>query len=115
MAILLLNGLRAAVVYALYQAAVRRIGALRVSVLVALEVPFTMFWDSAWLGRVPATRLIWGSLTILSAALTLGWDSSARENGLNMQRKRLLPRIEQPPSRRVLVTGASGASELSSP
>lgn len=78
--ILLLNGLRAAIVYILFQAAVRRIGALRVSVLVALEVPFTMFWDSAWLGRIPANRLIWGSATILFAALTLGWDMLRAKN-----------------------------------
>jgi drug/metabolite transporter (DMT)-like permease len=93
MVILLLNGLRAAVVYALYQAAVRRIGALRVSVLVALEVPFTMFWDSAWLGRVPAARLIWGSLTILFAALTLGWDMlRAREQRENATQMSAVPR-----------------------
>lgn len=72
--ILLLNGLRVAVVYGLYQAAVRRIGALLTSVIVALEVPFTMLWDWRVLHNTPGTRVVLGAIAILFGATTLVWD-----------------------------------------
>ena len=74
--ILILNGLRVAIVYGLYQAAIRRIGALLASVVVALEVPFTMVWDWRLLDHVPGTRLVFGAVAILIGAITLVWDRS---------------------------------------
>jgi drug/metabolite transporter (DMT)-like permease len=76
MAILVANGLRIALVYGLYHAAIRRIGALFVSVIVALEVPLTMFWDSLFLHQFPRGRLIWGAVAILLGALTLTLEKS---------------------------------------
>lgn len=75
--ILLLNGFRVAVVYGLYEAAVRRIGALLASVLVALEVPFTMLWDWLWLHSVPGSRVVIGAVAILFGTTTLVWDKLA--------------------------------------
>src|SRR6266404_1979779 len=63
--IVLGNGLRVAVVYGFYYAAVRRIGALLVSVIVALEVPFTIFWDWSLLHRIAGPRLVLGAVAIL--------------------------------------------------
>lgn len=74
--ILVLNGLRVAVVYALYYAAVRRLGALFASVLVAIEVPLTMLWDWAFLNKPPGLRLIWGAVAILLGAITIAWEKS---------------------------------------
>jgi drug/metabolite transporter (DMT)-like permease len=75
-----LNGLRVAVVYALYYAAIRRIGALFASVLVAIEVPLTMLWDWTLLNRPPGLRLIWGSIAILLGAATLTWEKAPYSN-----------------------------------
>jgi drug/metabolite transporter (DMT)-like permease len=72
------NGARIAIVYALFQAAIRRIGALLASVIVALEVPFTMLGDWLFLGRVPSVRLIWGATAILLGAITLAWQRSSQ-------------------------------------
>lgn len=72
--ILALNGLRVAVVYLLYGIAVRYIGALLVSILLALTVPFTMLWDSRLLHRQPLPKLIIGAAAIVIAALTLASD-----------------------------------------
>lgn len=76
--ILLANGLRVALVYGFYQAAVRRIGALLTSVVVALEVPVTMLWDWELLNNVPGGRLAIGALAILFGATTLIWDRISR-------------------------------------
>jgi drug/metabolite transporter (DMT)-like permease len=73
--ILVANGLRVAVVYVMYEAAVRRVGALLVSILVALEVPFTMLWDSRMLHHQPVPRLIIGAAAIMFGALTLALDT----------------------------------------
>ena len=72
--ILIGNGLRVALVYALYQAAVRRMGALLASAIVALEVPFTMLWDYKLLHNTPGGRLAIGALAILFGAIALVWD-----------------------------------------
>lgn len=76
--ILLLNGLRVALVYGFYQAAVRRIGALLTCVVVALEVPVTMLWDWKLLNNVPGGRLAIGAIAILFGATTLIWDRISR-------------------------------------
>lgn len=73
---LLLNGLRVAVVYALYYAAVKRLGALFASVLVAIEVPLTMLWDWLLLNRTPSSRLVWGSAALLLGAIILALEKS---------------------------------------
>jgi drug/metabolite transporter (DMT)-like permease len=78
--ILLLNGLRIAFVYGLYHAAVRRIGALLTSVLVALEVPFTMLWDWRLLHNTPGARVALGAIAILFGATTLVWDKMSGRN-----------------------------------
>jgi drug/metabolite transporter (DMT)-like permease len=81
--LLVLNGLRIAVVYALYYAAVRRLGALFASVLVAIEVPLTMLWDWLFLNTSPELRLIWGAVAILLGAITLAWEKSPESNQQN--------------------------------
>jgi drug/metabolite transporter (DMT)-like permease len=79
LAILVANGLRIAVVYLLYQAAVQRLGALLASVVVALEVPMTMIWEWRVLDVAPGWRLGLGSLAIVAAALNLMTDQKLRE------------------------------------
>jgi drug/metabolite transporter (DMT)-like permease len=69
--ILALNGLRIAIVYALFHAAIQRIGALRASVIVALEVPMTMLWDWLVLGHPVGLYLAIGSAAIVTGGLTL--------------------------------------------
>lgn len=70
------NGLRVALVYALYQAAIRRIGGILTSVIVALEVPLTMVFESVILDRPPSTRLIVGSIGVLAGAIVLATEGS---------------------------------------
>lgn len=77
--ILVANGLRIAVVYALYQAAIHRIGALLASVIVALEVPMTMIWEWLFLNVVPGWRLCLGSAAIIAAALSLITDQKLKQ------------------------------------
>jgi drug/metabolite transporter (DMT)-like permease len=72
--ILVLNGLRVALVYVIYHAAVRRLGALLASVIVALKVPLTMLWDSRLLNQPPVRNLVFGAAAIVLGAMTLAWD-----------------------------------------
>lgn len=78
--ILLLNGLRVAIVYVFYHEAVRRIGALLASVIVALEVPFTIFFDWQLLQQIPGRRLAIGAAAVLLGAITLVWDRISRSS-----------------------------------
>jgi drug/metabolite transporter (DMT)-like permease len=83
LAILVANGLRIAVVYLLYQAAVQRLGALLASVVVALEVPMTMIWEWRVLDVAPGWKLGLGSLAIVAAALNLMTDQKLREGSVS--------------------------------
>ena len=74
MGVLIFNGLRVAVVYLFYGLAIRYVGALLASILVTLEVPFTMLWDTQLLHHRPLRNLIIGALAILFAAFTLASD-----------------------------------------
>lgn len=74
MTILVLNGLRVAVVYLLYQVAVRHIGALLAGILITLDVPLTMLWDSRLLHRQVVAKLVIGAAAILIAGFTLASD-----------------------------------------
>ena len=79
--ILAANGLRVALVYALYQAAIGRIGPVLTSVIVALEVPLTMFFERVLLHRPPSARLILGSVGVLAGALVLASESTPKADG----------------------------------
>lgn len=69
--ILVANGIRVAVVYLIYLAAIRRIGALLTAVFVSFEVFLTMLWDHVLLQRAPAATLWLGAIIIVAGGLTL--------------------------------------------
>lgn len=76
--ILLFNGLRVAIVYMFYYEAVRRIGALLTSILLAIGVPLTMVVDFLWLDREPGPGLVLGAVAILAGGLALWYDQWPR-------------------------------------
>ena len=71
LAILVANGVRVALVYLFFCAAVERIGALLTSVWVACEVPLTMLWDSQVFGTIPASSLVIGAIIIVAGGVAL--------------------------------------------
>lgn len=76
--ILGLNGFRVALVYALYQSAVDKIGGVLTSLVVALEVPLTMLFDAMLLDRAPSARLVIGSIAVLAGAVVLASETMHR-------------------------------------
>jgi len=69
--IFIFNGIRIAVVYLLFWAAIERIGTLAALILVSLEVPLTIIWDYLWLGLTPPYYLIIGAIIIILGGITL--------------------------------------------
>lgn len=63
--LVLFNGVRVAIVYALFEAAVRRVGPLLPTVLVVLQVPLTIVVERVWLGEPVSARVVMGALTIM--------------------------------------------------
>ncbi len=76
--ILCLNGLRVAIVYWIFMAAIRRIGSLLTIVIVSFEVFLTMLWDHLWLDKAPPVTLWLGAIIIVAGSLTLLTQRSAR-------------------------------------
>lgn len=79
--ILVLNGLRVAVVYMIYVFAVKKAGPLLASVILVLMVPMTFPFDSIWNKATISAQLIVGSILIILAAVGLLSDElrKARE------------------------------------
>lgn len=81
--ILALNGLRVAVVYLLFQLAIKYAGPLLATVVVVLQVPLTFPFDH-WFNKAPITpTLILGATLIVLAAMGLLSDEiqQSRRNG----------------------------------
>lgn len=77
-AVLILNGLRVAVVHVLYVLAVKKAGPLLASVVVVLMVPMTFPFDRMWNNATISTQLVLGSLLIVLAAVGLLSDELRR-------------------------------------
>lgn len=69
--IALANGVRVAVVYFIFIAAVERIGSLLTSVIVSLEVVLTVLWDKIFLSTSPTLGLCIGAVIILAGGMAL--------------------------------------------
>lgn len=70
-AILIVNGIRIALVYILFFAAVQRIGPVLASAIVALEVFITMLVEYWWLDAVPESTLWLGAIIIVTGSATV--------------------------------------------
>jgi drug/metabolite transporter (DMT)-like permease len=69
--VLILNGLRVAIVHVIYVFAVKKAGPLLASVIVVLMVPMTFPFDSIWNKATISIQLIMGSILVVLAAIGL--------------------------------------------
>jgi drug/metabolite transporter (DMT)-like permease len=79
--VLVLNGVRVAVVHVLYVFAVKKAGPLLAGVLVVLMVPMTFPFDRVWNNAVISTPLVLGSVLIVLSAVGLLSDELRRAKG----------------------------------
>jgi drug/metabolite transporter (DMT)-like permease len=69
--VLILNGLRVAIVHVIYVFAVKKAGPLLASIIVVLMVPMTFPFDSIWNKATISIQLIMGSVLVVLAAIGL--------------------------------------------
>lgn len=85
--IVILNGIRLAVVYALYQEAVRLTHPIFVSVAVSLEVVFTIIIEIIWLNEKVHSHIIIGAILIMGAIWSMMAESSKLETKFQEMQK----------------------------
>jgi drug/metabolite transporter (DMT)-like permease len=78
--VIILNGLRLAVVYILYREAISLTNPLFVSVVVSLEIIFTMFLEKYWLNSAITGSSVIGSILILGAIWSLIIDNQNKNS-----------------------------------
>ncbi|HEU5076206.1 MAG TPA: hypothetical protein VFU02_18565, partial [Polyangiaceae bacterium] len=77
--IILGNGLRVAVVYAVFQLAVRRGGPLLAVVVGILQVPLTLLTEAWLLGATSGARLVIGVLAAFAGTIALSIDQAQQD------------------------------------
>jgi drug/metabolite transporter (DMT)-like permease len=92
--VLALNGVRVAIVYYLFQLAIRRAGPLLPSVVVVVQVPLTMLVDHVWLRTTIPPQLIIGATLIVLGIVALLSDELRRVG----MREADAPRVDAEPA-----------------
>lgn len=78
--VIILNGLRLAIVYILYREAIRLTNPLFVSVVVSLEIIFTMILERYYLNTTITVSSVMGSILILGAIWSLIIDNQKKKS-----------------------------------
>lgn len=78
--IIVLNGIRLAIVYVIYQQAIRLTHPIFVSVVVSLEVVFTIVFEIIWLKEEFPISLFLGALLIMGAIWSVMIENSRLES-----------------------------------